>query len=157
MNIKNYTSGVAAESSVARIEKLLVEIGASMIVKEYDPKGNIEALMFKLSLPLGIGEAQGIAIRLPANIDGCLDALWDIYRKTHSRAYLKNRDELREQATRTAWKLQLDWVEVNISLIRLRQQEPLQTFLPYVWNGKQTFYSKLQTTNFAQLLPPKGD
>lgn len=38
MNIKNYTSSVEASKSMARIEELLVEIGATNINKQYENK-----------------------------------------------------------------------------------------------------------------------
>jgi len=38
MNIKNYTSNIESSQSMARIEELLVEIGATTINKQYIDK-----------------------------------------------------------------------------------------------------------------------
>jgi hypothetical protein len=64
---------------------------------------------------------------------------------------------LRAQAARTAWKLIQDWVELQMALIKMRQAEFLQVFLPYVWNGKKTFYTALKEQNFKLLPQGKKD
>jgi hypothetical protein len=62
-----------------------------------------------------------------------------------------------EQASRTAWKIVQDWIEVQMSMIQMKQADTLQVFLPYVYDGKRTFYQVLQQNNFRGLLPEKCD
>jgi hypothetical protein len=50
-----------------------------------------------------------------------------------------------------------DWIEVQLSLIQLRQVDPAQVFLSYVWDGRQTFYDRLKSKGFTALMPPKDD
>jgi hypothetical protein len=51
------------------------------------------------------------------------------------------------QSERTAWKLIQDWVEVQLSMISLKQADFVQVFLPYVWNGQRTYYQALKESN----------
>jgi hypothetical protein len=88
-----------------------------------------------------------MTIRLPANPDGVYDMLRSKVKRPRSGTLQK----LRDQATRTAWKLVQDWVEVQMSLIEMQQAEFLQVFLPYVWDGKKTFYSALKDQGFKML------
>jgi hypothetical protein len=44
MNLKNYTSFIAADITFARIERLLVDAGATGIAKEYEGK-RVKALL----------------------------------------------------------------------------------------------------------------
>ncbi len=152
MNIKNYTSSVPVATTVARIEQMIADAGATGIRKEY-----VAGQPVSLAFEIHFAEDRPVMIRLPANVEACLEAFWLDYRKNRGPRSNKGREEFREQATRTAWKIQQDWVEVQITLIRLRQQEFLQAFLPYVWDGTQTFYERLRGGGFRALLPaPKG-
>lgn len=141
--IKNYTSGVPVSRTVERIEAALVRGGASNIAKDYKD-GLLYAVCFAVLNP---ATGQRIAVRLPANADGVYEAL----RSAVKRPRRGTLDKLRDQATRTAWKLMQDWVEVQMSLIEMRQAEFLQVFLPYVWDGKQSFYTALKDNGFKML------
>lgn len=148
MNLKNYTSSVPMERTVGRIEELLAKAGASGILKDYD-QGRLSALAFKVLLPTG----RPIAIRLPANAE----AVYQTMRKAVIRPRAGTLDNLRAQADRTAWKLMEDWVSVQLSLIAMQQADFMQVFLPYVWDGRQTFYARLKGADFAALPAPADD
>jgi hypothetical protein len=150
MNLKNYTSGINSDVTIARIERLLVDTGATGIAKEYQG-GKVVSLVFQIAYD---PQKMPIAIKLPANIEACLEAFWNDYKANRGPRSNKEREEFRDQAERTAWKLQQDWVEVQVSLIRLKQQEILQAFLPYAFAGQQTFYEQVRGNNFKALLPP---
>lgn len=154
MNLKNYTSGISADTTIARIERLLVDVGATGIAKEYQA-GIVSAMMFRIKVA---PDKPEITIKLPANVEACLNAFWKDYCSTRSAQSRKTKDDFKDQAARTAWKLQQDWVEVQISLIRLQQQDALQAFLPYAWDGEQTVYERVRSTGFRALLPaPKHE
>jgi hypothetical protein len=154
MNLKNYTSSVPMDMTVSRIERLLVDVGASGIAKEYRA-GTVCALMFRLQFAAGQPE---VTIKLPANVEACVDSFWKDYCRTRSTRSQKRREDFQEQAARTAWKLQQDWVEVQVSMIRLKQQDAMQAFLPYAWDGAQTVYERVRDGGFRALLPaPKPD
>lgn len=142
--MKNYTSTVPAERSIAEIEQLLVRAKARNIAKQYDGQGQVLALEF--SLPNET--AAAIYVRLPANPD----AVFEVLKRSKKRIDPRSIPRLRDQARRTAWRLMLDWVAVQLSLIEMRQAELMQVFLPYVMtSGEQTFYDRLKGQKFAAL------
>lgn len=141
--IKNYTSGVPVSRTVARIEELLAEAGASAIGKNYEA-GRLVALTFQLKI-----EGRDFLIRLPANPSAINNALATKIR----RPRVGTMDRFREQAERTAWRIQQDWLEIELTKISLQQTEPLQAFLAYLWDGERTSYERLKETKFQALLP----
>lgn len=143
MNLKNYTSEVSAYSSISRIEKCLVTAGATNISKKYE-NGICTAITFRMMV-------NGIPLffQLPAKANACFDVMWkEVKRPRHD-----TKQKTMEQSERTAWKIVCDWVEVQLSMIQLEQAEPLQVFLPYVYdpNTDETFYHKLKGSGFKQL------
>lgn len=146
MNLKNYTSDVPASRTIARIEEVLAHAGADGVAKVFK-NGRVESLSFHANLPNG----KTITIRLPANVESVYTAL----RKNISKPRAGTEQRLMEQAERTAWKLMQDWTEVQMSLIAMNQAEFLQVFLPYIHDGKESFYARLKGSNFAALPAPK--
>ena len=67
------------------------------------------------------------------------------------------RERVREQAERTAWKLLLDWVEVQVSMIVIGRREVIEVFLPYLYDFKkdQTLYQKLVLADFRVQIEDK--
>ncbi len=139
--IKNYTSSVKAEDTIARIELILSKNGATGISKDYED-GKVTALTFLIPV-----ENRSVSIRLPANPDAVFRHMY-ASKKQHRPG---TEQRVKEQAHRTAWKLMQDWVEVQLSLIQMKQAELMQVFLPYAWDGKQTFYASLKLGQFKSL------
>lgn len=148
MKLKNYTSNVPVARTISRIEECLAEAGATGIMKEYKD-GFLAAVAFRVMLPNG----KQMSIKLPANADGVFNALMKEVRRPRSGTVQK----VREQAGKTSWKLMQDWVEVQLSLIQMQQADFVQVFLPYVWDGKTTFYEQLKSNNFLALPAAKEE
>lgn len=146
MNIKNYTSGIAVETTIARIEYKLAAVGATGIMKLYGPDKQVSALIF--NMPEG---NRSHAIKVPANVNACFESMWRQHCQTHSRPREGTKQTIKEQAAKTAWKLVQDWIEVQVSMIVMRQAEPLEVFLPYVWDGKQTYFEAMRDDKFRAL------
>ena len=144
--MKNYTSQANPGVTSGRIELMLAKFGATRIQKEYKA-GEIDAMVFSLT----ISEGRDVAVRLPANVEG---VEWFL---SHNVKQYRNwpKERLRAQAQRTAWKIQQEWVEIQLSMIEMHQLDPLEVFLPYVWNGTRTFYESLQEAGF-KMLPQKA-
>lgn len=165
MFLKNYTSEVPVSQTIYRIEQVLIKCGVSGIMKEYvGTAGEIAAITFQIEAPAG-----KITIRLPADKAKALEALWldyvdgdklnakgDAIEGWGSRKK-KRRADFAEQAARTAWKIVQDWVEVQMSMIQMKQADTLQVFLPYVYDGRRTYWQALQEANFKGLLPEKTE
>lgn len=146
MNIKNYTSTIDAGRSMARIEELLVEIGATNINKQYVNKicTGITFLLFDHQLQ------QTLPFHLKAQVEECFTILW----KDVKRPRPDTRQLTMQQASRTAWKILSDWTEVQCSMILLGQAKPLQMFLPFMYDTKnnETLFDKVSSGKM-KLLP----
>lgn len=139
MNLKNYTSKVDAHTSMNNIEKWLVEIGASNVSKKYEDKicTGITFLYFDQRLQ------KTIAFHLKAQVDECFKIFWSEVKRPQP----DTKKNILEQANRTAWKILSDWTEIQCAMILLRQAEPLQMFLPFVYdvNNNETYFDKIKS------------
>lgn len=125
--IKNYTSTVPAHETIGVIEQLLLLAGAVAILKEY-VAGKVFAISFKLKVEWG-----EMPIQLPANAGKVFDVFLAEKKATgRGIVTISQKEKMAEQAERTAWKLMEDWVRVQLSLIRMKQADAAQVFLPYL-------------------------
>lgn len=143
MNLKNYTSETPAVNSMGRIEKCLVQAGATDISKKYSD-GICNSITFRMMV-----NHNPLFFQLPAKVERCFDVMW----KEVKRPRPDTKQKIRSQAERTAWKIVCDWVEVQLSMILLEQAEALEVFLPYVYNPAtdETFFKMLKNNNFKGL------
>lgn len=143
---------------------MLIKCGVSGITKEYGPNAEIIALKFHIKVDPNMPE---ITIRLPADRYAAQQALWLDYAdgdplsqdgqhlawSMSGNRKKKIKADFKDQAERTAWKIVQDWIEVQMSMIQMRQADTLQVFLPYVWDGKQTVYQRIKDAGYKALLP----
>jgi len=151
MNLKNYTSSVPAMTTISYIETYLMDCGATGISKEIK-NGIVASIIFEV--PDDKGHKR--LIKLPANTEAVHEFLWRDYCTSAIRPR-KVKDDFKDQASRTAWKIMQDWVQIQMSLIKLKQADILQVFLAYIWNGQETYYEYLRGTHFKALPAPKED
>ena len=144
MNLKNYTSNIPAHTTISYIEAYLAQCGVTGISKQYDG-GIPTALFFHVEIP-----GNRFTIRLPAKIDEVQEFFWNEY-VTATRRPRKTKEDFRDQALRTAWKIQQDWVQVQMSLIKLKQVDFLEVFMGFLWDGKQSYYKSIEASKFKQL------
>lgn len=159
MFLKNYTSDAPVSQTIASIEKVLIKCGVSGITKDYAADGTVLAISFKI--PSAQGEA---VVRIPVNEQQAIEALWldyvgddELDDKGRFSAWgcrkKKRRSDFADQGRRTAWKIMQDWVEVQMSMIQMKQADTLEVFLPYIWTGKATLYHQIKAANYRALLP----
>jgi len=129
------------------IEKRLVEIGASHIAKSYE-NGHLSGIMFQVT-----DKDRPLAFKLPANVNLVKQMMVaEVQRPRRGTV-----DRIENQAERTAWKLLLDWVEVQSSMILIGRREVTEVFLPYLYDFKkdETLYQKLVASGFKLLPAPE--
>jgi len=61
--------------------------------------------------------------------------------------------KIAQQAERTAWKLLLDWVQVQTSMVVIGRRNIIEVFLPYAYDMRadMTLFDKLQGNGFKML------
>jgi hypothetical protein len=142
MPIKNYTTGVAEEKTVAEIMGLLASKGARQIQIVYDEKARPSSISFILQI-----DNFPVPFKLPCNFDGVFNSLLNGYRDMTSQRRFRNSPESMAQSRRIAWRIIKDWVGAQLALIEAQQATLAQVFLPYaVMNesvrGAVTMYDK---------------
>lgn len=146
-NFKNYTSTVNAERSLMQIEKLLIDVGATNISKSINEQKEVDGIIFMISV-----NGKPALFKLRARVEEVFKALWkDVSPRSIHRKEV--RDNKRDQAKRTAWKLLLDRVAMDVTDIKLGQMELLEVFLTraYDMEKDQTFFEKIKATDFKLL------
>lgn len=147
IEIRNYTSSVAADKSVLDIERILIALGARNISKEYDGFGKVDAISFSIPSPHGEGV---IPFKLPAKREPIKKLFLQQYRRPSSAQI----EIATQQADRTAWKNVKEWVDLQATMIKLEQVEFLEVFMPYIYSMRQgkTAFELMKDTNYKALL-----
>jgi hypothetical protein len=144
--LKNYTSSVSAANSIQFIESCLIRHKATQILKTYTPEGKVGAISFIIVL-----NGVEIPIRIGAKVAECQKVLVAHVRKPRPGTL----DRVADQAERTAWKIEADWVAAQMAKIELAQTELMEVFLPYVIDKRTdlTLFETMKETGFKALLP----
>ncbi len=141
--IKNYTTDIPVERTLAEIQELLRTNGARGIAVEYDEQGNIKDIFFKIIL-----NNKELAFRLPAKAEKVYQALYA--NKIGEQTYGQIR---REKSQAIAWRICKSWLEAQITLINLEQANMEEVFLPYLVVGKnnESLYEVMKEKQFLLL------
>lgn len=144
MPLLNYTTEIAAAKSVGEIQGMLIQAKAQSILTEFHPTSQrLLSVSFRIASPFGI-----LSIRMPANVEA-------VY-KTLCQEKIPQSRKTYEQAERVAWRIQKDWLEAQLAIVRVKMAELQQVFLPYIQDPEtgQTVYEKLHEKKFAGLALP---
>lgn len=137
MGILNYTTKITAEKSAAEITGLLARHGARRISTEYRDRILI-GLSFEIDAPWGVA-----TFMLPARAEAVLAVLKQ--QASRGEISLPIAKQTLEHARRVAWRILLNWVEVQMALIEAAQAEVAEVFLPYLQTPSgQAFYAATQ-------------
>jgi hypothetical protein len=142
--MKNYTTEIPVERTMAEIQTLLADNGARGIALEYDGSGTLKDIFFKIRL-----HEKELPFRLPAKAERVYQALWGGRQEWE---YTRYGDGWRAQAERIAWRICKTWLEGQITLINLEQAKLEEVFLPYlVLPSNKTLFETMERNQF--LLP----
>lgn len=133
------------DTTVADIESLLIESGASDINKKYDG-GRLVAVYFSMRT-----DNKLIPFQLPVNIEAVERSLRRDSRRIRPRS--DEEKKLADKAELTAWAGIFKWLEAQMIMVKIEQVSMIEVFLPYVYNmqTKQTFFKQLEAQKFQQL------
>jgi hypothetical protein len=145
--IKNYTTDIPVERTIAEIQKILAQNGAEGIALEF-LNGNVTDIFFKIRV-----NNKELPFRLPAKAERVYQALWGGRQDWEHTRY---GDGWRAQAERIAWRICKTWLEAQITLINLEQAKIEEVFLPHlIMPGNKTLYETMAHNQF--LLPDKNN
>lgn len=152
-NIKNYTSSVPANQSISKMERLLIEAGARNILKNYGDDNTCIGLAF--DLPYKDPHSQlPVILQFKFTVD--VNSVFQAILKNQSRSRSlsdSGRQNLMSQAERTAWKLELDALEINLSRIAIQTAKLPQILLGYMYNysTNKTLYDMVSEGGFKMI------
>jgi hypothetical protein len=144
MPLLNYTTSIAPTKTVMEIQAALAKAGASAIMANYDTKGNIVALSFKI-----MADGQEIAFKLPT--------AWEPVHATLKRQRVSPKYQTPEQALRVAWRITKDWVEAQLAIIETQMVTTAQVFLPYAITRDGSTVYEYMAANSQILLGTGGE
>lgn len=146
--IKNYTTDVPAHRSIAEIQQILIAAGATGIAMDYGPEGAIKALYFRLMV-----DGKELPFKLPAKSENVYKILHSDKRVMYGSQGQKQIAARKQNALNVTWRIVKDWLEVQLTLIKLEQAEAAEIFFPYLAMGDKTLYEVAKGSNFSNLLP----
>jgi hypothetical protein len=136
MALRNYSSTVNPTKTAGEIQQLLASYGARRVALDYDEDGQCEAITFMADVG-----GQDLYFRLEPDPSGTLQAL-----KNDSdvpKSYVTW-----EQARRTAWRNEKDWVDAQLAKVEAQNARLEQLFLGYgVTDTGETVYERLQRSD----------
>ena len=138
MPVLNYTTTIDAHKTVTEIQRLLAKHGARAIMVEYSAAGDPVALTFEITRA-----GRPLGYRLPCRHDALLKLL-------RNDAAVRPAQRTPAQALRVAWRILLNWCEVQMALIDAEMAGVDEVFMPYALVGEQTVYERWSST---MLLP----
>ncbi len=138
MPIRNYTSKMSPAQTAGTIQKLLAEHGAGSVTIDYNGTDAV-AISFQM-----IVNGSPVWFRLEPDIEGMRRAMEGDRKIPQAKCTT-------EQAARTAWKNELDWLDAQLAKVAAGQARIEQLLLGYaVTQDGQTVWERLHST--GQLL-----
>jgi len=153
MPLKNYTTTIAPEKTIAEIEANLSMHGASDIHKQYDGRGNVVAITFGINTEHGF-----IPFRLPAKPEAVRQILMDEKEKRQLNIPKKTASDI-SHARRVTWRIIKDWIDAQIALIEMNMVKIEEVFMPYMLSPRtnETFFQIYEREGFQKLISENAE
>jgi hypothetical protein len=147
-SIKNYTTEIKVEKTVAEIEKCLAKNGVTSIYKMYSEDGSPTGIAFKIWIP---DKEKEFAFRLPMEEEKVFALI--------KNSRVEKRYRSIEQARRTGWRIIKDWIESQMALVSINLVKLEQVFLPYMYDqvNNETLFDKLERRDYNLQIENKND
>lgn len=141
MPILNYTTKITASKTIAEIQQILAENGATKIICDYDDQRIPSAITFGINV-----NRELTFFSLPANYEGMEKAM-------RRDPFIPNKYINKEQAVRVAWRVIKVWVEAQCAIVQAGLVDLEEVFLPYaVLKNGSTLYRDMKEKNNFKLL-----
>lgn len=136
--IKNYSTDVPVQKTIAEIQTLLANNGAEGIAQDYK-NGIITALYFKINVKNRI-----LSFKLPVKTEDVYVSLFQ-----NKKQEWKYKEQRMMKASQVAWRICKTWLESQITLVNLEQARLEEVFLPYMLvSDNKTLFEQLQNNQF---------
>lgn len=146
--IKNYSTDVPVDRTIAEIERMLAKAGASRILKEY-------VGIHPVGLSFIIDTAHGpMPVRMPVRIE----QVKVVFKLHVSKGLLEQRYRdgswAEAQAARVGWRILRDWLDAQLALINVEMANITEIFLPYVYSERlgKTVYDMFESGKLDRML-----
>ena len=148
MPLKNYTTTIAPEKTIAEIEANLSMHGATDIHKQYD-QGNVIAITFGINTEHGF-----IPFRLPAKPESVRQILMEEKAKRQLNIPKKTASDI-SHARRVTWRIIKNWIDAQIALIEMNMVKVEEVFMPYMLSSQtnETLFQVFEREGLQKLLP----
>lgn len=146
MPLLNYTTNIDPEKTAGEIIGILARAGARALQIEYDHLQNPAGLSFMIATPKG-----ELSFKLPISADAVLKVLV----KQSMKGQVPKSVAMPQQARRVAWRINLEWLKMQLALIEAEMATLEQIFLPYMLVNGKTMYQLLEAQQFKALYSGK--
>lgn len=133
--LKNLYTGVSALRTISEIEEMLAQMGATDILKTINNDNGVQitAVIFQLRL-----KSKCFQYRLPMDINRTRQVITEMVDLKILPYKFSQEPHRTERAQMVGWRIIKDWIYAQLSLAKMQLADPLQIFLPYLWNGENT-------------------
>jgi len=138
MPILNYTTTISALKTTGEIVVILTKAKAREVSFEYDNDGDPVAIKFAIEFLENL-----VWFRLAPNWEGVLAAM--------RRDKVPTRYKNGAQAFKVSWRILKDAIEAQMAIVQSNQGEVAEVFLPYAYDGTQTFFQMFKEGKQKQL------
>ncbi len=140
-SIKNYSTKISPIQTIGEIEQLLAGYQVRQMNKFFDDSGNVKGVYFAIPF-----NDRLVHYKLPVNVERVQQVLKD--------DGLSKKYTTMEQARRVAWRLLKDWIDAQLSLVKVQVVTMHEVFLPYAVDPQtgETLYEKFEQGNMPNLL-----